>query len=245
MSSLKCASFLLFIFLLCSCKTFTLSEKKVNYYQMDSTAATDKEVVALIAPYKHQMEAEMDQVIGQAAVDLENLQPEGPMGNFVADAIMNISSKKTDFQIDCAISNFSGLRIPVLAAGPITRGQIFELMPFDNLLVVMELDGNTTLEYFNHIAKEGGWSVSAEIKMGIENGIATYVAINNQPLAADKTYHILTSDYLANGGNDCDFLADQPRIDTGILLRDALIEFIQQENAKGQPISAKIEGRVK
>lgn len=227
-----------------SCKTYTLSKKEASYYSIDSTTTEDPAILALIAPYKKDLDAEMNQIIGNAAVDMEKAQPESGLGNFAADAILDIARQQFDQTIDCAVSNHGGLRIPVLAKGPITKGSMFELMPFDNMLVVMELDGNETLHFFNHIAKKGGWPISKEIQMGIENGAATKVTIANQAIDPNHTYRILISDYMANGGDDCVFFEGKTRYDLGILFRDALLQYVEQQEAKGKTISAVVEGRV-
>ena len=54
--------------------------------------------------------------------------------------------------VDFAVINYGGMRIPAIPKGPITRGKIFELMPFDNLLVVVRLDVSILTQFINHMA---------------------------------------------------------------------------------------------
>jgi len=234
------------IFSFSSCKSYYyLADQQVSYQSIDSLCTADAEMLKVIAPYKQKLEAQMNVMIGLSTMDLPKEKPESLLGNFVADAIFNIGQQKFEDTLDCSISNYGGLRIPNLAAGQITKGDIFELMPFDNMLVVLELDSATTYQFFQHIAANSGWPVSKHISMGIDSlGQMHSLLINDSTLTADKTYRILTSDYVANGGDKCDFLKDEKQIDLDLPFRDAIIQHIEQQSKEGIMINAKIENRI-
>ena len=67
---------------------------------------------------------------------------------------------------------------------------------------------------------------------------------NNQLINPQKMYHVATIDYLANGGDKCEFFVGNKQILTGILFRDAIIEYINECSEKGQSIQAKLQGRI-
>ncbi len=218
---------------------------KSGYYKMDSLDVADKEVTALIAPFKEELDVEMNKVIGEAAIDMPKEQPESLLGNWVADAILTTVKREYEKPIDFAVPNYGGLRIPNLAKGAITRGNIFELMPFDNMLVVLHLDGETTLQFLNHIAQLGGWPISSQMRMMIDKeGKATDIKIGGEPFDKNKTYHVLLSDYIANGGDKCAFFKEKPRDDLGVLFRDAIMQYVEQQGAENKALTTKIEGRI-
>lgn len=231
------------ICLVVSCTTNThLVDTQAVYHKTSQTSPSNSSIEEMIEPYKVKMEEKMNVVIGTLAHDLEKEKPESTLGNFVAEAVFDICQSKFDGTIDFAVVNYGGLRIPSMKEGNITRGHIFELMPFDNMLVVMDLDGETTLELFHQMAGYGGWPISHQATYSIVDGTAENIMINNQGFDQNKRYKVAISDYIANGGDKCFFLEDQPRENLGILFRDALIEYIELK--KDKPIEVKTDGRV-
>jgi 2',3'-cyclic-nucleotide 2'-phosphodiesterase (5'-nucleotidase family) len=101
---------------------------------------------------------------------------------------------------------------------------MYELMPFDNELVAMELSGKVVKEFINHIANDGGWPVSQSVKVSRNNGLLS-VKINGREIQADKQYVIALPDYVAGGGGDSSMLRGKEQIKSGHLVRDLLIEY--------------------
>jgi 2',3'-cyclic-nucleotide 2'-phosphodiesterase (5'-nucleotidase family) len=138
----------------------------------------------------------------------------------------------------CILNN-GGLRT-ALPKGEITRGKIFELMPFENELTVITLTGSNAMRMFEYLAGSGGAPV-AGIKMGIDNGKPVHVYLGTESFDSLKTYRVVTSDYLANGGDKYSFFK-QPlaREDLGIKVRDAIIHFIEKEKKTGKNVKCCI-----
>ncbi|MFN8316800.1 MAG: 5'-nucleotidase [Chitinophagales bacterium] len=101
--------------------------------------------------------------------------------------------------------NLGGIRQPQLPAGNVTLGNIFELMPFDNMIVLLVLDGKTTKQFLDIMAASGGLPISG-VRYTISNETATAISFNGVPFDENKTYTLAISDYLANGGDKLDFL---------------------------------------
>ncbi len=201
----------------------------------------------MIAPYRRSLVAEMNQVIAIAAHSLDKGPggtPESTLGNWVADAILARSRLITGEDIDFAICNSGGLRIPALPSGPVTRGHFYELMPFDNYLVTMSLPGEVIRQLFNHMAGHGGWPISSGVSYQIKEGKAQQIMINGEKLKESDTYEVALSDYLAEGGNNCAFLKDFPNRNLGVFYREALIEYAQMQQVVSKSLEASIEGRV-
>src|SRR5690606_17080949 len=86
-----------------------------------------------------------------------------------------------------------------------------------------------TQDLLNRIAEKGGWPVSKSLSFTIQDEKARDVLINGKPIDPSKTYNIATNDYIANGGDNCDFLIDAPRTSTGLLVRDVLIQNLRRK----------------
>jgi 2',3'-cyclic-nucleotide 2'-phosphodiesterase (5'-nucleotidase family) len=186
----------------------------------------------------------MDQVIAVAAEDLYKTQPESSLGNLLAQIVFEAATDKLATPPDFSIQNYGGIRVPMLAAGDITRGRVYELMPFDNYIVVMHLEGSIVLRLINHMASKGGWPVHG-LTYVISDGEATEIEIGGQPFQSRRMYSVALPDYVANGGDYCDFLVGQPRQETGILVRDAILLYMYEASSQGRPIGSKTDGRVR
>jgi 2',3'-cyclic-nucleotide 2'-phosphodiesterase (5'-nucleotidase family) len=243
---LKNTILLLFI-LLSSCKVWHISEENGQKIQVENEAVTkDAKILAMIEPYKQELGEVMNIEIGTNAEDMSKGKPESLLTNWFADAL---HQKTTDYYkkgtVDFTVSNYGGIRIPVLAAGKITRGSIFELMPFDNMIVVIEMVDTTIMKLFNHMAGDKGWPISKEATYTVKNGKAINIRINGKPLEKGKIYRVSTSDYLANGGDKCYFFKEGKREDLGILMRDGLIQYVEDQTAKNLPLKSILDGRLK
>lgn len=208
----------------------------VNYRIAPGEATADDPLNAIIAPYKTELDAKMNAVIGQVATRLYKEKPSSPLGNWVADALQIETQKLTDQPLDASVQNYGGLRIPELPVGPITLGKVYELMPFDNMQVIVEMSGTMVQRFFDHVAADGGWPVSKEVQFVLKGQRADRLTLNGKPIQPTATYRIALPDYIANGGGNCDFLIDLPRENTGHFVRDLLIQRVQNLTAEGKPL---------
>jgi len=81
--------------------------------------------------------------------------------------------------------------------------------------------------------------------MVIEEGKAKEVRINGQRIDPEKEYQVAMPDYVANGGDSSSFLLDLPQNDTGVFMRDVVIEYIKEKTAAGEPLRFPVDGRIK
>lgn len=230
--------------MLFSCKSAFVPTKAIyEDYRITQGLGRDTAITGLMAPYRDSVTRSMDVVVGTAEVDLEKAKPEGSLGNFMVDAMLYTARQKFGTSVDAAFTNYGGIRINQLPKGPVTRGKIFELMPFDNLLVLQQVRGDVLQQFLDLTAASGGWPV-AGLTMQIKDKKAVNVQIQGQPLDPAKTYTIANSDYVANGGDDAAMFKTLPQQNRGYLLRDALFDYIQALKAQGKNISANVENRV-
>ena len=237
--------FLVFTLLLfTACRSFQ-RPVGVEYENHRITAGIPKDTVleTMLKPYRDSVNNSMNQVIGMLDVTLEKKQPEGSLGNFMVDAMMYAARQKFGVEPDLAVVNYGGIRLGQLPAGPVTRGKIFELMPFDNLLVIQDIRGDVLQTFLDFTAERGGWPF-AGLTMQISNKKAVQVMIGGKLLDPSKTYKLVNSDYVASGGDNAVMLKAVPQQNIGYLMRDAFFDYIKELKAQGKNISAKEEKRV-
>ena len=102
-------------------------------------------------------------------------------------------------------------------------------MPFENQLVVMDLNGVQVKQLLDRIATYGGWPVSEGLQFEIRDSAAINILIQGAPWKPEGSYRIGLPDYVANGGDDCDFLKPLPRVNSGLLIRDLLISDVKRK----------------
>lgn len=226
-----------------SARVIAVSSYESTAIPVDSLIAPDAEVENFITPYKQNLDATMSRVVGYAARELTKGPVESRLGNFVADLIEEKAEEYAGYDIDMGAVTIGGLRVPI-SEGPVRLGDLFELMPFENMVWVLELSGEETRELFEYAAERKNLAVSSS-KLVVENDQPASIHINGEPFDESRTYTLAISDYLASGGDDMSFLKDARVIDRlDVKLRDIIIEKVTEAEAAGEKIDAAIEGRV-
>ncbi len=235
---------LFFLYTGLSCNTTYQSQTlEHKSYRITDAQAKDSSVLTFLQPYSNNVNKTMNDVMGVADVSLDKKQPECTLGNFMVDAFLTMAAEKYNTKVDVAFVNFGGIRLNQLPAGNVTTGKIFELMPFDNLLILQKLKGDILQQVLDLMAAKGGWPV-AGMTMQIKDKKAINVMIGGKPLDPNAMYTIANSDFIANGGDNADMLRNVPQITNGYLMRDALFDYIKKLKGNGKNISANIENRV-
>ena len=236
--------FLLPALFLCSITVSFSQDVQVNYnyYKISKDNRVDSSYIRMLMPYKDSLNKQMNIVLGFATNTMYKTQPECALGNLLADCVKTMAAKKYNRKVDIGMVNFGGIR-SYISKGEVTVGKIFELMPFDNLLILQELRGDTLQSLLNRVAEKGGWPVSG-LTMQIKDNKALNIFIDGKPLDPNAIYIVANSDYVANGGDDCNMLKGIPQISAGYIIRDVIIEYISNINAQGLPVDAKTEKRI-
>jgi 2',3'-cyclic-nucleotide 2'-phosphodiesterase (5'-nucleotidase family) len=195
-------------------------------YRLEDHIDEDPQIQAMIGPYRSQIETELKQVLTISTGLIERDKPEGPLGNITSDILRNRATREMGETVHIAILNNGGLRVP-LPAGPIKVIHIYELMPFENHIVVLKFTGDQILQLADEIAAAGGEPVSG-FRFRISNGKAADVLVGNRPVQTGNTYWVATNNWLADGGGDMPTLWEPiERIDKQVLIRDAFIEYLK------------------
>ena len=231
--------------LVLSCTSVQHISKMNVSYDVPSTqtsAATDT-IQEMIEPYKSQLDDKMNQVIANVGTELSKKQPESTLGNWTSDALM-AGIKRQGLSADFAVCNYGGMRVPVITVGPLTMGELYELSPFDNEIMIVDVPGNIVDSLFQHIAERNGWPVSGNIRMTMKDGKMLTCLINGKPIDPNTMYKVVTPDYVANGGDDARFMVGLKRMQTGFLQRDLIIQYAAETARMGNDINVTLEGRI-
>lgn len=230
--------------IICCRQPLQLSQQpEVQQIAVGNQLSADTAIENFIAPYKAQLDAKMNQVIGFAPEELTKNVGESTLGNFVTDLMLQQAAIYYKGEIDIAVTTNGGLRNPI-PKGDITVGNIYELMPFENELVVVKVTGQTLQKLFDLAASKKTVPI-ANATYTIQAGRAFDIKIGGQPLQASKIYAVAVSDYLANGGDYMVFFKEgEKALILGITVRDAILNYIKALTAVGTQVTAKIEGRV-
>ncbi|MEN9951251.1 MAG: hypothetical protein RLY85_2003 [Bacteroidota bacterium] len=213
-------------------------------YPVNPARAADTALLRLVQPFRDSVGKTMDQVLVMNQQELLKELPNSPLGNFLADAYLWAARTMFDAKADIAFMNHGGVRINRMATGPITRGLVYEVMPFDNQLVIVPVRGEVLRQYIDRLAAEGGGGGVAGLSYRITGKQAVEVMIQGKPLDLGATYMMVNSDYAVDGGGGFRAFKDLKQQRTGYLQRDAIIAYCQWHAKEGKPISTATNTRI-
>ncbi|AVM58794.1 5'-nucleotidase [Bacteroides heparinolyticus] len=234
--------------LLASChSSYKVARMEGGRIPVDSTwdVEPDAEAMALLAPYKQQIDSVMGRVIGSAEVSMDRFRPESPLSNLIADVLREVAMEVQGAPADMGLINMGGIRNS-LSEGPITIENIFEVLPFENSLCVLTMKGTAMKLLFDNIAVRGGEGVSG-IELEItKEGKVLRALVGGKPVEDDRTYTVATVDYLADGndGLTAFMQADKRVCPQGATVRDIFTKYVERHAAAGKKITSRMEGRV-
>jgi hypothetical protein len=179
------------------------------------------------------------------------------MGNLVSDAMLWKMNEMVEDPYDIAIQNGGGLRAPI-DAGPVSVGDILEVLPFGNAIATFEITGTHILAALENgvsqVAYEAGRfpqvaGMRYEFNLNRPVGFRILSAeVYNQdtgmyePLDENMIYRVVTNDYMLGGGDGYSMFAEYAinPYDSGPLLDAAVVEYFEEFS----PVTPEIEGRI-
>lgn len=218
-----------------------ITNVETSHYTIDATtdAEADSSYEAVLSKYRDQMHDQLCEVIGYATEDMNVRRPECNMVNWTADALLSEAKKYCPMSVDMALVNIGGVRCN-WAKGELTRENVFELMPFDNELVVLTLKGEDLLELCQVFAEVGGEGVSG-LRMSAEDRQLINASIDGNDIDPTGLYTIATSDYLAGGKDKLEPLTRRVELwNSHMRIRDLYIEYIVEH----PQVVAAVDGRM-
>lgn len=233
-----------------SCKTnfVSTSSQGQNISVSSDVTTTDSQLVELYLPYKFILEKDMKRVISFSNEEMTKNKPESNLTNFLADLLLEESTKEAienEFEIKPSISyfNYGGIRT-FLPKGDISVENIFELMPFENELVYLKLNGKQIKVFLDHVAEGGGDSVGG-VHFTISNSKAKKIFIQDEAINFEKEYWLATNDYVAEGGDGLTVFTERSDFKkSGVKIRDVIITHLENKQKKGEILETKLDGRI-
>jgi 2',3'-cyclic-nucleotide 2'-phosphodiesterase (5'-nucleotidase family) len=229
----------------CAEKQYTVKSIEVTRVEMDSTwePAAKTKMRALVNSFHAKMPEDFRTVIGTAERTLTATKPQSLLSNFTADAIFDYASGLWGL-VDFAVINIGGIR-NTLNQGPITIRNMYEIYPFDNRIVLLELSGRAVEELFDSIAQKEGEGLSKNVETVIRDKTVRWLKIGGKPIDENKIYRVATVDYLAEGNDRMEALSQAVKIaDSNRLVRDVLIEHIKKQTTENKTIDADLDNRI-
>jgi len=245
--SFHCFSICVGIIILLSCSkqsgVYQVQETKSWSYEINKEYGVDSSIIRLIQPYNDSLDKTMGEVISFSDNRMSKGFPEGLLGNFLCDLIFNYIKSPLKLQVDFCLQNNGGFRADI-PAGIVTVKNIYEIMPFDNELVILDIDPKTMDALLSYISTGEAVSVSG-IRIILHKNRKNEAFIYDHPIDTTKTYLMATSDYLANGGSNMAFLKSCKRAnETKIRIRDIEIAALKEKYAEKQNLNSKQDGRI-
>jgi 2',3'-cyclic-nucleotide 2'-phosphodiesterase (5'-nucleotidase family) len=233
-----------------ACTTYKVGKSESENIRLDSLISypVSAKIEHMILPYREKVNEGMTEVLCNSAEAVYGARPESPLTNLFADLTLEESNrycaeKHPDIRMDLSMINRGGLRTS-LPKGEIRTMTMFEMMPFENEVVFVKLSATVMLQFINHLAARGGEGVGG-LRFGIKNNKAVNPEIGGKPVDTSRSYWLVTSDYIANGGDGSEILSkSEERIDTGIKARDMFITYFRRVGKEGKTVTAKTDGRI-
>lgn len=155
------------------------------------------------------------------------------LSNMFADATYEMSNpvfnKMSGENIDIVLLNNGGIR-SIISKGNISEKTAFELMPFENSIVVLELNGLSIIKMIDYLRKVKLQHPISGLQITLNNDYSVNeVKINGVSIENEKKYYVATTDYLLEGGDKMYFLAETTKTtDINYKMRDILIDYFKK-----------------
>ncbi|PDW02774.1 5'-nucleotidase C-terminal domain-containing protein [Candidatus Viridilinea mediisalina] len=223
-----------------------------NPSEVEPSLPTDAGFEERIAVFRASLDELRQRVIGESSVELNGERDdirsrETNLGNLVAEALLT-GSRTAGAQI--AITNGGGIRTSI-PAGPITVGQVLEVLPFGNTLSLVTLSGAQIKEALENGVSQvetgagrfpqiAGFRFSFDPSQPVGSRISA-ISYENEALAPDAMLRVVTNNFMLAGGDGYSvFAAGADALDSGLIMSDVVEQYI----AANSPITLGTDGRI-
>jgi 2',3'-cyclic-nucleotide 2'-phosphodiesterase (5'-nucleotidase family) len=221
-----------------SCKTSEFYNYKVEGKKIGVTAeyGENKEIETYVAPYKATITKDLDNVLAFSPETLDKSKGkwQTTIGNLLAQIVFELGTpifeKRENKVVDFCLLNHGGIR-SIIPQGNVTTRTAFEVMPFENSLIIVGIKGDKVKEMAEYLMTEKKPHPLYGIKIYVDKDNLTVkrIEINGKLLNEDQIYYVATNDYLANGGDNMTFLTtSELKFDMDYKLRNMLIDYFKK-----------------
>lgn len=198
---------------------------------------SDQAILDYIKPFHDHLNKDLDSTLAYA-VDTYSPRPENDeletaLGNFMADVAYEqanlVFKKRTGKDIDMALLNHGGIRATI-SKGKVSARTAYNVMPFDNALVVVDLKGEQMKKLIAYLARSKRAHPISKLKLRLDaNNEVISSSINGKSIELNKNYLVATYDYLYNGGNRMDFFKTNDSLYVlDYKMRNAMIDYFKK-----------------
>ena len=229
-------SILSFCYALVACKTESNQQKYGYNIEINQQVLSDSSIVKYYQPFKKNLEESlMNTPISYSPETYKKNDGElnSTLSNMFADATYEMSNpvfnKMSGENIDIVLLNNGGIR-SIISKGNISEKTAFELMPFENGIVVLELSGLSIIKMIDYLRKVKLQHPISGLQITLNNDYSVNeVKINGVSIENEKKYYVATTDYLLEGGDKMYFLAETTKTtDINYKMRDILIDYFKR-----------------
>ena len=229
----------------CKEKNKSLDFIRGGQVELSEELPEDEEVLELIAPYKSDLDLKINEVLcyNPRVLDKRESELETSLGNLLADVCFeagdSLLKNVKGTGIDFAVFNYGGMRAPI-QKGDVTVEDIYQLMPFENRLVIIELNPDEVKALIDYLIRQHQAHPISGIQIALNKGKEPEIHIGNEKWDSSRSYHVLTIDYLQHGGGNMTFLTKpQYLYVSDVKVRDALILNLRKRDT----LKAGLDGR--
>jgi len=236
--NIKIKHFVIFIttvfFISCS-KKYQITKIEGTNIGVSTDYSLSSSIETFVKPYREHIEKDLDSILAYnpETLDKSKGQWQTNIGNFMADVCFERASfvfeKRHQQKIDVCLLNHGGIR-SILPKGNVTTRTAFEVMPFENNLMVIALKGDQIREMAEYLLKEKKPHPLSGIKIYFNSELKIKaIVVGTSPLDLSKTYYVATSDYLSNGGDNMIFFQkNEGTFDLDYKIRNVLIDHFKE-----------------
>src|SRR5690606_1788817 len=125
---------------------------------INQTIQSSSEYENYVGPYRDHINKDLDNVLCYALQNMDKNEGkwQTTLGNFLADSTLekaNFLFKRTnDKEVSICLLNHGGIRAPI-AKGNVTARTAYQIMPFENSLIIAELQAEQIVEMVNYFVQ--------------------------------------------------------------------------------------------
>jgi 2',3'-cyclic-nucleotide 2'-phosphodiesterase (5'-nucleotidase family) len=202
----------------------------------DSLVGVSK-IEDFIKPYREHVNNTLDSVLAYSAGTYSKTDGDlnTAIGNLMADAVLEeanpVFESRTGKKIDVVLLNHGGIRA-ILSKGNVTTRTAYEIMPFENSVVVASLKGTHINEMIAYLQKAKRAHPISGLSIKLNNNYELIEAkINDIAIDENKTYYVATNDYLYSGGDSMDFFQQSDSLYVlDYKIRNVLIDYFSKKD---------------
>ena len=219
----------------CADQPQKISNIESQRIEINNDVEPDKSIEDFIKPYTLKVNKDMDSVLAFSPKNYSKKdgQFNTAIGNFMADVVLKesqpIFKNRTGLNIDMVLLNYGGIR-STIPEGPITTRTAYEVMPFENEVIIATLKGEQIFELIDYLVKSKKPHPISGLKIELDaNRNVNKASINNKEIDLNTSYNVATSDYLYRGGDRMDFFSKHEKsYPLDYKIRNVLIDYFKK-----------------